>query len=321
MVLHLRRRHRPAVLAKGPVGLLLPGAVEFLFLAWQRDLRRLLDRRLILSVLVFLGVAAPWYVWVGVDTKGKWLAGFWIDHHQERLLTVLDNHGGPIFYYLVVTMVGLAPWSVFTYVTGRHFLSRDPERDERTRAGLRFLVCWVGVFLVAFSLARTKLPNYVLPLYPAAAVLLAGYLDRWRRGLDRLPAWTTWLSVGCFGLVGITTVLAILAISGTLPGVRGRVYPGLERLVYLGLPAIVGAAAAGWCLRRQSAEWLRRGACARRGDVRRRTRGLGSAGRRGVQERLAPSPPPCRRTRPSTRCALARWSISSPAWSSIAGAR
>ena len=62
-----------AVLAKGPIGLLLPGAVIFLFLMWQRDLRRLLDRRLIWGAVLFLLVAAPWYAWVGAETKGEWL--------------------------------------------------------------------------------------------------------------------------------------------------------------------------------------------------------------------------------------------------------
>src|SRR5205807_9421972 len=70
-----------AMLAKGPVGLLLPSAVGFLFLLWQRQLRRLLDARLLWGVLTFLVVAAPWYTWVGVETKGQWLRGFFLTHN------------------------------------------------------------------------------------------------------------------------------------------------------------------------------------------------------------------------------------------------
>src|SRR5262249_52952311 len=58
-----------AVLAKGPVGLVLPLGVTLLFLLWQRQLRRLLDRRLGEAVLVFVLVAAPWYILVTAETK------------------------------------------------------------------------------------------------------------------------------------------------------------------------------------------------------------------------------------------------------------
>jgi 4-amino-4-deoxy-L-arabinose transferase-like glycosyltransferase len=241
-----------AVLAKGPVGLLLPGAVAFLFLLWQRDLRRLLDRSVILGAVLFVLVAAPWYVWVGLETKGKWLSEFWNRHHVARMGSPMENHGGPIFYYVLVLLVGLAPWSIFAGATGWHFLRRDPERDEKTRSGLRFLTCWFGVYFVAFSLAQTKLPNYVLPLYPAAAVLLAGFLDRWRRGLVQLSPSLPWLSIGSLGLIGVGTVTGMLIASGVLPGMRGRAYSGLERYLYLALPPLLGAIGAGWCLLRGS---------------------------------------------------------------------
>jgi 4-amino-4-deoxy-L-arabinose transferase-like glycosyltransferase len=239
-----------AVLAKGPVGLLLPGAVTFVFLAWQRDLRRLLDLRLIGGVVVFLLVAAPWYVWVALETKGQWLAAFIMKHNVLRARETLEHHDGSLFYYPIVLLVGLAPWSIFAGVTGWHFLRRDPTRNEKTRAGLRFLACWMGVYLVAFSLAQTKLPNYVLPLYPAAAVLLAACLDRWRRGQLELRPWVMWTSVGCLFTIGLAVSVGMAVAGGAIPGFRGGAYGGLGRFACLGLPLLVGAGMAMWCVRR-----------------------------------------------------------------------
>ncbi|HYT91949.1 MAG TPA: glycosyltransferase family 39 protein, partial [Gemmataceae bacterium] len=69
-----------AMLAKGPSGVVLPGAVVLLFLAWSRRLTLLLDRRLLLGLLAFVLVGLPWYVWVGVDTKWQFLKEFFLTH-------------------------------------------------------------------------------------------------------------------------------------------------------------------------------------------------------------------------------------------------
>src|SRR5262249_57876296 len=74
-----------AVLAKGPVGLVLPLGVTLLFLLWQRQLRRLLDRRLGEAVLVFVLVAAPWYILVTAETKGEFIRQFVGTHNVKRI--------------------------------------------------------------------------------------------------------------------------------------------------------------------------------------------------------------------------------------------
>ena len=102
-----------AVLAKGPIGLIMPTGAIILFLAWQRRLSRLWDVRVPGMVLAFLLVAAPWYAWVGVETKGAWLRGFWFNHHINRMATSMENHSGPFYYYGLMLLVGLAPWSIF----------------------------------------------------------------------------------------------------------------------------------------------------------------------------------------------------------------
>ncbi len=228
-----------AVLAKGPVGLLLPATIGFLFLAWRWKLGRLMSWRLVTSFLVFLAVAAPWYVWVGVVTKGAWTAGFWNTHNVGRFTGAMESHSGSFFYYAPTLLLGCAPWCVFfaptAWYTLRQTWARSPEapvmekmtrRDERP--ALQFLLCWITVFFVFFSFSGTKLPNYILPLYPAAALLTARFLDQWRRGEIRPPVWVIGLSLVCLALIGTAIVAGTMAASGILPvrGLRTRQMAG-----------------------------------------------------------------------------------------------
>jgi 4-amino-4-deoxy-L-arabinose transferase-like glycosyltransferase len=249
-----------AFLAKGPVGLVLPLGVCGLFLLWSRRLTILLDRRLALGVLAFLLVALPWYAWVGAETKGEFLRGFFLTHNRDRFLNPMENHAGPVFYYLLVLVAGFAPWSVFFGLVGWYALRalRPPRASDRLQppspddpAPFRFLICWIVVYLVFFSASGTKLPNYVLPLYPPAAILTACFLDRWRRGVIHPPGWVLRLSLVCLALFGVVVLAGLCLVGGLIPSVgrRGRPLEGLGQGAWLGLLPLLAASAAWWCLR------------------------------------------------------------------------
>jgi 4-amino-4-deoxy-L-arabinose transferase-like glycosyltransferase len=248
------------VLAKGPVGLILPLTVSVLFLLWRRDLRRVRDLRVLGASLVFLLVAAPWYVWVAVETKGEWLVGFLWKHNVQRSLGAMENHGGPFFYYGLVLIAGLTPWSVFLGPTAWHAWKRLRRGEETASPSLRdsravrqFLLCWLAVWFMFFTLVRTKLPNYILPVYPAMALLTASFLDDWRRGRITLPAWVMPTSLCFLALtgIGVSVVLLIAGDAIHVESVHGRRLPGLEGGAWLGGVFLAGAAAAGWCLHRR----------------------------------------------------------------------
>ena len=240
------------MLAKGPVALVLPLTTTLLFLLWRRELRRLLDLRILTASLLFVLIAAPWYVWVGVETKGEWLHGFFVKHNVERSLGVMENHGGPFFYYGLVLIAGLMPWSVFLGPTVWKAVSAARRRAEtEPNSGKQFLLCWVAVWLLFFTVVRTKLPNYILPVYPAMALLTAAFLDDWRRGRVTLPGWVMPTSLICLALAGVGVSVALLIAGDALPlAPRGRRLPGLEAGAWLGGVFLVGAAAAAWCARR-----------------------------------------------------------------------
>jgi 4-amino-4-deoxy-L-arabinose transferase-like glycosyltransferase len=255
-----------AVLAKGPVGLVLPLAVTGVFLTWEGKLRLLLDRRLLLGVASFTLVAVPWFAWVGAETRWEFLKEFLLKHNVSRFQATMEGHRGGIGYYAEWLAIGFAPWSVFLvpviwfgfFRTGS--APRPPLANRSLWSKLtpalttpyRFLWCWVLVYTVFFSFSATKLPNYILPIYPPLAVLTARFLDRWRLGTLPLPLWPLNLSLAVLAAVGIVFSLGMLVVGGVIdvPFLRTRRLPGLEEWAIVGILPIFGAAAASWCARR-----------------------------------------------------------------------
>jgi 4-amino-4-deoxy-L-arabinose transferase-like glycosyltransferase len=284
-----------AMLAKGPVGLVLPSAVAVLFLFWARRIGRLIDWRLLSGMLAFGLVVVPWYAWVGAETRGNYLKGFFIVHNIDRYTIAMEGHAGNLSYYFFVLVVGFAPWSAFLGLSlwyslkfhrvarGASKLAQSPERErpvvppvahapgsENTspqreqgnsstalsarpgeRHAVAYLWCWIVVYFAFFSVSRTKLPNYILPMYPAVALLTARFLERWRRGDFQPPAWMLHVGPACLALLGVGTIIVPLMLGGAWSQgfLQGRTYSGLEHLAALGVLPVVGAFVTWRCLR------------------------------------------------------------------------
>ena len=132
----------------------------------RRLLRIALGLRFFLGMGVVLAVATPWYAAVSLATEGQWLTGFLGTHNVHRFLHPMEGHSGSIFYYVIAIMAGFFPGSCFlpvaVFQAGRAQRTADPLAHSHA-----FLLSWAGSYLVFFSLAATKLPNYVAPCYPA----------------------------------------------------------------------------------------------------------------------------------------------------------
>jgi 4-amino-4-deoxy-L-arabinose transferase-like glycosyltransferase len=256
-----------AVLAKGPVGLILPTAVNFCFLLWEGRVGIFWDRRWVLACVAFTLTAVPWYVWVGLETHGEFLSGFFWTHNVERGLTTMEYHDGFPGFYLVVLLGALVPWSIFFFVAawfGFWSAIRCPwtifqswwaqasevgsaEADDRASdrpAAYRILLCWIAVYVFFFSVAATKLPNYVVPALAPCAILIARVMQRWRTGSIQMPAWFPAGAVIALASLGV-------AISLTFALTGGGQFAGLEIWALLGLIPIVAAAAGAWLMRQR----------------------------------------------------------------------
>lgn len=122
-------------------------------------------------------------------------------------------------------------------------------------AAYRLLACWIVVYLFFFSVAATKLPNYVLPIVAPCSVLIARFLQRWRTGAVILPSWFWTLSTLALLLIGVGFVvgLSIAGGVGEFAFLRGRYFQGLERWAPLGAIPILGALVGAWFLRQRQA--------------------------------------------------------------------
>jgi len=165
-----------AVLAKGPVGLLLPGLVIILFLLLKGQLLREVRRTPWLPMLaLFLGVTTPWYAAATAANGSTFLGRFLGFSNFERFTSVLYSHPGPPWFYLPWVVVLLLPWSLFLPVAVAR-LRVWQLRSWRAEAGPTDLpllgLIWLVLIVAFFSTAATKLPGYILPALPGGALLV-----------------------------------------------------------------------------------------------------------------------------------------------------
>ncbi|MFM7427712.1 MAG: ArnT family glycosyltransferase [Elainella sp.] len=175
-----------AVLAKGPVGVVLPIGIIAAFLLYTGNLRDgLTELRLGRAALVFFAITLPWYVLVIWANGEAYIESFFGYHNVERFTRVVNSHWAPIWFYLVVVPLGFLPWSVYLpiAIARLRFWQIQRWRQQPRAAHLSlFALAWFGVILGFFTIAATKLPSYTLPLLPAAAILVALF---WSDQLDK----------------------------------------------------------------------------------------------------------------------------------------
>lgn len=163
-----------ATLAKGLMGFLVTGAVMFLWLLIFRQWKRLRPFYLPTGVLLFLAIAAPWHLLVAARNP-TWFHRYVVYEHLERFLTPAASRAGPWWYFVPIILAGLFPWSGFLLAGVRHALRGGwTERDKN--ADSWFFVTWAGFIFLFFSVSHSKLPGYILPVFPALAVLIGRWL-------------------------------------------------------------------------------------------------------------------------------------------------
>ncbi len=243
------------------------------------------------ALLVVAAVAAPWYYLVYDRTQGEWLRSFIFKYNlrpfEEPILSHGDvsafDHATAIvvsilyyFYQIPAVLGGFFPWSVFLGPTlvetirrirggkgsgvrgqGSEVGGQGSEDGEKNVDylnpffGFLLAACWFGTWFVFWSICKTKLPHYLLPAYPALALLTGCFVDRWWSEPASLPRWAlrnAWISTILVG-VGFTIALPIVA-AVFLPGERW-----LGLVVWLLIAGLVGLILIGggaWCWRETS---------------------------------------------------------------------
>ena len=117
---------------------------------------------------LLLLIALPWYIAVADRTNGEWITGFLGTHNVGRFMQPMEHHRGLPIYYIVAVLAAFFP-DPFSCRSDFGMIS-SVRRKGHHHCAAAFLLCWVGCYVSFFTLAATKLPNYVVPCYPALAV-------------------------------------------------------------------------------------------------------------------------------------------------------
>ncbi|CAG9247363.1 Polymyxin resistance protein ArnT, undecaprenyl phosphate-alpha-L-Ara4N transferase; Melittin resistance protein PqaB [Burkholderia diffusa] len=231
-----------AVLSKGLVGLILPGAVLVLYTLIARDWALWKRLYLVSGLVIFFAIVTPWFVLVQ-QRNPEFFNFFFIVQQFRRYLTPEQNRPGPLYYFVPVLLVGFLPWLSVAWQSFRHAL-RMP-RQPNGFSPMLVLLIWSAFIFLFFSASHSKLISYVLPVAPALALMIGAYLplmsaDRFRR---HLLGYLVFFVVAAFGII-------FLAYQGDAR-TPNALYRAFQLWLYAGL-AVAGALtlAAAWLNRR-----------------------------------------------------------------------
>ena len=177
-----------ATLAKGPVAVALFALILLAFAAVgpRKDWRAIGETLWVPGIFAYLLVTLPWFIAVQVRNP-EFFRVFILEHNLARFGTNLYRHQEPFWYFLLVALIGLLPWTVFAIAAIveaiRGWKSEGRKIFEGEDALDVFLLLWLIIPILFFSFSQSKLPGYILPALPAATLLVAGYVRR-RAGSD-----------------------------------------------------------------------------------------------------------------------------------------
>ena len=217
------------VLTKGPVALAVPLMVAAPFAVWRRASLAVWHP---LGLIVLAGVVSPW-VWAVSREIPDFLRYVVVTETWQRMTTDELRRTEPFWFFLPVLLAGVFPWSIVA-LSGLRSKGGGGEPDRR--AARVYLLLWLLVPLVFFSLSRGKQEQYMLPLVPALALMMA---SRWPgRAIGYRVA------AACWGLLGL--VMLAVAVSG-VPGLdtaRVSADVAVSTALGIGVVAMAGAIAA-----------------------------------------------------------------------------
>ena len=190
-----------ATLSKGLIGIVLPGAALVAYTLATRDWALWRRLHLVSGLAVFFAIAAPWFVAVS-RANPEFFDFFFIHEHFTRFLTGEHRREGAWWYFLPIFVVGILPWLTVFFGTARRMWTGAPSEANGFN-GHRFALTWSAVIFVFFSMSGSKLPSYILPIFPALALPIGWQLATLSD--TRLARLTLPLVI----LVGVITLAAI----------------------------------------------------------------------------------------------------------------
>jgi len=192
-------------LIKGPVTPMVAGLAVIALFAWERKLAWLKPLAVWWGPILAIAMVLPWLISIQIATDGNFLREALGDDLGPKLVSSHERHGGPIGYHLLLTPLLFFPAVLFLVPGVARIVGAVRGEDDRAASIARFLLCWAIPTWLVFELLPTKLPHYVLPAYPALA-LMAGWAFV---EIDKSANWQRWVSWGLFAFAGLVFAIVI----------------------------------------------------------------------------------------------------------------
>lgn len=196
-----------AFLTKGLLAIAFPIMIcgLWILILWRWNL--LLKMRIGLGIVVFTAITLPWFYLV--QQENPWfLHFFFVTQHITRFLSHADfNNKLPVWFYGPVVLAGFIPWTAFLLQAAKRAFRECMMARQRHSTEL-FLLLWIAVVFIFFSIPKSKIVTYILPIFPPMAMLVGKYLsDAWDRGIS-YPG----IKAGVFWVIFINLLLAIVLL-------------------------------------------------------------------------------------------------------------
>ncbi len=202
------------ILIKGPVTPLVIGLTALALVIWERRIAWLKPVLVWWGPLLAMIIVAPWLISIQIATEGNFLREALGDDLAPKLVTADERHGGLPGYHLVMLPLVFFPATLFLIPGAGRAVAALHGEDDRLAASARFLIAWVVPTWLVFELLPTKLPHYVLPVYPALALAAGWGLVE----LAKATCWQRWTSWGLYAF-GAAVFAVLLPVIFMLYGV------------------------------------------------------------------------------------------------------
>ena len=195
-----------AVLAKGPLGYMMPLLTVLIFLGVRGQLRFLASKAFWAGFILFWMLAGPWYGFMFKHYDGAFIREFFYNDHWRRLLEAEHTKNDKWYFYPASMLGCMFPWVCF--VAAAFWAAGKACIDKRASVLQQFLLIWIAVVFVTFQVAHSKLVSYIFPLFPAMALLAADDLvDRVNRGCRAVLT----MMIVTWGLCALIPVVLLVA--------------------------------------------------------------------------------------------------------------
>lgn len=173
-----------ATLAKGPVGILFPGAILFLYFLFTRRWHQILEMKVPQGIVIYAVTALPWYIAM-YGIHGYPFIETFLGFHNITRFTSPEHAGVTWYYFIPVLILGFFPWTAVMVQSVWASIKKGASHDNT----LLFLNVWAWFIFIFFTISRTKLVSYILPMFVPLSMITGWYVASLMEKRIRLRSW------------------------------------------------------------------------------------------------------------------------------------